>query len=145
MIDVPYCEKDETSKPFFKKFHELANDLCEIKIKWINKMMRKLCRLKSKIPHATCVLYEGMCIGETKRNVEIQLKEQSDVKEKYEPSRHLKRNETLGVIWDVLMTAPINDGVRKNLEATFIALSRLSLNEQIVSEKLLLFRNCVTI
>ena len=42
------------------------------------------------------------------------------------------------------MTAPINDRARKNLEASFIALSRPSLNEQIDAKKLLLFRNGVT-
>ena len=46
--------------------------------------------------------------------------------------------------WKVLMTAPINDHMRKNLEATFIALTRPSLNEQIDEKKLLLFRNGVT-
>ena len=43
-----------------------------------------------------------------------------------------------------LMTVPINDRVRKHLEASFIVLSRLSLNEQIDSEKLLLFPDSVT-
>ena len=42
------------------------------------------------------------------------------------------------------MTATINDHMRKNLEATFIALTRPSLNEQIDEKKLLLFRNGVT-
>ena len=42
------------------------------------------------------------------------------------------------------MAAPINDRVRKNLEASFIALSRPSLNEQIDANTLLLFRNGVT-
>ena len=42
------------------------------------------------------------------------------------------------------MAAPINDRVRKNLEASFTALSRPLLNEQIDSKKLLLFRKCVT-
>ena len=42
------------------------------------------------------------------------------------------------------MTAPLNDGVRKNLEASFITLSRPSSNEQIDAKKLLLFRNGVT-
>ena len=41
------------------------------------------------------------------------------------------------------MTAPINDRARKNFEASFIALSRPSLNEQIDAKKLLLFRNGV--
>ena len=42
------------------------------------------------------------------------------------------------------MAAPISDRVRKNLEASFIAISRPSLNEEIDSKKLLLFRNRVT-
>ena len=42
------------------------------------------------------------------------------------------------------MAAPINDRLRKNLEASFIALSRPSLNEQIDAKTLLLFRNGVT-
>ena len=42
------------------------------------------------------------------------------------------------------MAALINDRVRKNLEASFISLSRPSLNEEIDSKKLLLFRNRVT-
>ena len=46
--------------------------------------------------------------------------------------------------WKVLMAAPINDRVRENLEGSFIALSRPSLNERIDPKKLLLFRNCVT-
>ena len=34
LIEVPYWEKNETSsKRFLKKFHELTNDLYEIKIK----------------------------------------------------------------------------------------------------------------
>ena len=46
--------------------------------------------------------------------------------------------------WKVLMTASINDRVMKNLEASFIAVSIPSLNEQIDAKKLLLFQNSVT-
>ena len=41
------------------------------------------------------------------------------------------------------MTASINDRLWKNFEASFIALSRPSLNEQIESKNLLLLRNGV--
>ena len=78
LIEVPYCEKNETSsKQFLKKFHDLTNDFYEIKIKWITKKIRNLFHLKSKNPHPACAIYEGVCackenyIGETKRNVEI--------------------------------------------------------------------------
>ena len=108
MIEVPYCEKNEiSSKRFHEKFRELTNDLYEIKIKLIAKKMRNMFRLKSKNPHTVCAMHEGVCtykenyIGETK------------------------------VTWRVLMTAPVNDRVRKNLEVSFIALSRPSLNVQI--------------
>ena len=42
------------------------------------------------------------------------------------------------------MAAPVHNSMRKNLEASFIALGRPSMNEQINSKKLLLFRNGVT-
>ena len=150
LIEVPYCEKNETSKRFLKKFHELTNDLYEIKIKWITKKMKNLFCLKSKNPHPVCAIYEGVCtrkenyIGETKRNVKIRWEEHSDINKISEPSRHLKSNLTHAFTSKVLMTAPINDCVRKNLEVSFIALSRLSLNEQIDVKKLLLFRNGFT-
>ena len=37
----------------------------------------------------------------------------------------------MNYVWKVLTAAPVTDRVRKNLEASFIALSRPSLNEQI--------------
>ena len=40
------------------------------------------------------------------------------------------------------MTANINDGMKKSLEASFIAVSRPSLNEQIDSKNLLLSFFC---
>ena len=41
------------------------------------------------------------------------------------------------------MTAPISDRVRKNLDTSFAALSRPSVNEQIDSKKLIIFLNGV--
>ena len=95
--------------------------------------MRNLFRLKSKSPHQACAMYEGVCtckenyIGETKRNVEIRLEKHSNINKISEPSRHLKSNPRYAFTWNVLMTGPINDRVRENLEASFITLSRPSL------------------
>ena len=47
-----------------------------------------------------------------------------------EPSRYLKSNPVHAFTWKVIVTAPINDHMRKNLEPSFVALSRPSLNEQ---------------
>ena len=77
LTDVLYCEKNKTSSiQFFKKFHKLTNDLCEIKKKEEEKTgspkMTKFVAL-----HSAYIIYEGICtckenyICETKRNVEI--------------------------------------------------------------------------
>ena len=72
-------------KCFLKKFHEPMNDLYDIKIKWITKKMKNMFCLKKRNPHPACVIYEGICtykenyIGETKRNVEIQWEEYSNI------------------------------------------------------------------
>ena len=89
-----------------------------------------------------CICKENY-IGETKRNVEIRWEEYSDINKISEPSRHLKSNPTHSFTWKIFMTARINDCVRKNVEASFIALGRPSLIEQIDVKKLLLFRNDV--
>ena len=63
-------------------------------------------------------------IGETKRNVKIRWEEHSDINKISQPSRHIKSNPTHVFTWKVLMTVPINDRVMKNLEASFVAVSR---------------------
>ena len=74
-----------------------------------------------------------------KRNVEIRWEQHSDINKMFESSRHLKINPTHTFTLKVLMTERINNSVRKNLEASFIALRRPSLNEKIDAKKLLLF------
>ena len=76
LAEIPYCPRNETlSKRFIKKFHEFTNNSYEIRIKWITKKVKQLFKLKSKNPHPSCVIYEGVCvceqtyIGETRRNV----------------------------------------------------------------------------
>ena len=65
--------------------------------------------------------------------------EHSGINKISETSRDLQLNPTHAFTWKVLMTAPINNRVRENLEASFIALSRPSLNEtEIYARKLLL-------
>ena len=77
--------------------------------------------------------------GETKRNIEIRWENHLDINKISEPSRYLKSNLTHAFRWKVLITATINDRIRKNLDPSFIALSRTSLHEQIDAKKLLLF------
>ena len=73
-----------------------------------------------------CTCKQGY-IDETKRNVEVRWE---DINKISEPSRHLKSNPMYAFTCKVLMTAAINHRVKKNIEASSIALSRPSLNEQ---------------
>ena len=45
--------------------------------------------------------------------------------------------------WKMIMNAPTNTRARKNLEADLIALKRPSLNDQMNSNQLILFRHSV--
>ena len=80
-----------------------------------------------------------------KKNFEIQWEKHWENNKISEPSRHLENNPTHAFTPKFSITAPINDCVRKNLEASIIALSRPLLDEEIDSKKLLLFGNGVTI
>ena len=78
LVDIPYCPKNEEfSKSFMKKFDVFTDNKYDIRIKWITKKVKQLFKLKSRNPHPSCVIYEGVCscqesyIGETVRNVEI--------------------------------------------------------------------------
>ena len=55
------------------------------------------------------------------------------------PSRQLNSNPIHVFTWNVLMATPVNDRMKKNLETSFIAISRQSLNKQTDLKKLLLF------
>ena len=121
-----------------------------LSIKWITKKVRNLFPLKDKSIHPSCKIYESLCIcgnnyiGETERNVEIRWKEHNNPNGNSEPSKHIKENINHFFDWKVICNAPKNARSRKNLEASFISLTRPSLNEQIDFNTLSLFRNGVT-
>ena len=151
MAEIPYCPRNETLlKRLTKKFHEFTNNSYDVRINWITKKVKQIFKLKSKNSHPSRVIYEGVCvseqtyIGETKRNVELRWEEHENICKDFEPAKHLKENLSHKFSWKVLFAAPVNKRIRKILEAFEIALKRPSLNEQIDSKKLLLFRNGIT-
>ena len=133
-----------------KKFREFTNNLYDVRINWITKKIKQLFKLKSKNPHPSYVIYKGVCvseqtyIGETKRYVELRWEEHENICKDSEPAKHLKENLSHKFSWKVLFAEPVNKRIRNILEASEIALKRPSLNEQIESKKLLLFRYGVT-
>ena len=85
-----------------------------------------------------------MYIGETKRNVAVRWAEHNDPRGSSEPSKHLYNYPSHHFLWRVLLNASQNSRVRKNLEASVIALKKPDLNNQVDSKKLTLFRYGVT-
>ena len=84
-------------------------------------------------------------IGETSRNVEVRWGEHNSFKGNSEPAKHLERNDNNHLFnWRVLMTAPLKIKERKNLEAFQIALKKPTLNNQLETKQLNLFRNGIT-
>ena len=101
-------------------------------------------RLKS------CVLYKGDCscgsryIGETKRNAEIIWNEHNNPTKSSEPLKHFRSNINHYFTQTVISNSPKNAKTRNILEASYITLWKLDLNEQKGFERLVLFRNGVT-
>ena len=146
-VEIPYCELNEIkSKHFLKKFHKFTNNSFRIVITWKTRNIRSLFPLKDKNDYKSCVIYKGDCscgsryIGETKRNVEVRWNEHNNPTKSSEPSKHLRNNINHYFTWAVISNAPKNAKTRKNLEASYIALWKPSLNEQKDFERLVLFR-----
>ena len=106
--------------------------------------------LKDKNPYPSCVIYEGTCncgenyIGETVRNASVRWNEHEEPKKDSEPEKHLRVNIEHTFKWKVLMCAPKNSKQRKNLEASIISINAPSLNNQLETKILTLFRHAVT-
>ena len=149
MVEIPCCEENENaSKYFIRKFEGFTNQRYRIAIKWIIKKVKSLFKVKSKNP--SCVIYRGKCssgneyIGKTERNVEERWSEHNNPTEKTEPARQLSNNSVHLYAWKTLMPAPKYILTHKNLEAFFITVQKPSLNKQVKSNVLHLFRNGIT-
>ena len=70
--------------------------------------------------------------------------EHDDPRKASEPGKHLYQNPSHMFSWSIIMNASKNARIRKNLEASWVALKKPSLNNQVDSKKLILFRHGVT-
>ena len=131
LVDIPYYPKNEEfSKRFMKKFDVFTDNKYDIRIKWITKKVKQMFKLKSRNPHTSCVIYEGVCsfqesyIGETVRNVETRWQEHEDKQKDREPAKHLKTNPTYSFAWKVPLPASSIGRITQNMEASIIGLKR---------------------
>ena len=151
LIEIPFCgENERLVKRFLNKLNNFTHHSFSFAIKWSTKKVKQLFSTKDRNPHPVCKIYEGTCscdmnyIGETKRNVETRWNEHNNPNRDSEPAKHIRAFPDHEFTWNVLMTAPINTRVRKNLEAFIIAIKKPSINDQLESNNLILFRNGVT-
>ena len=118
----------------------------DLRIKWITRKTKTLFKLKDKCVHPACKIYRGVCswgetyIGETIRNVKTRWNEHNIPSEKSNPSKLLNSNIAHHFSWSVICNAPVKKSTRKILEAYFIAPLKPTLNDQIESDLLHLFK-----
>ena len=105
---------------------------------------------EENVTHLSCAIYQGTCscgnnyISEPIRKAVTRIDEHEQPNGKSEPSKHLKNNPGHKFDWVILSRAPSYRLKRKILEAYFINQLNPSLNDQLDSEILTLFRHSVT-
>ena len=150
-VEIPFCDSNESLvKRFLRKLKTFTNHEIDFVIAWRTKKVKQLFRLKDRNPHPACKIYEGVCscaknyVGETKRNVEVRWREHENINKESEPAKHLRDFPDHSFQWKVILNAPLNTRLRKNIEASIIAQKKPSLNDQLDSNRLILFRNGIT-
>ena len=150
-INLPFSNKNEHfSKKFCEKLEFYTNGKVKFNIIWSTRKIKSLFKIKDNVKHLSCVVYHGICscgnnyIGETIRNVVTRIDEHKQPNGKSEPSKHLKNNPGHQFNWKILSRAPSHRLKRKILEAYFIKQLNPSLNDQLDSKILTLFRHGVT-
>ena len=142
---------EKFSKLFVNKTEDYTNGKDKLVTIWNTRKIQSLFNNKDKIQHHTYVIYRGVCscgadyIGETIRNSEIRWKEHNTGKDKNSDCvKHLNDNFYHEFRCFVLSCASKNCLKGKLLEAYYIKIRQPSLNTQVNSDVLNLYRNCVT-
>ena len=139
------------SQKMFEKLEFYTNNKVKFNIIWSTRKIKSLLfKIKDNVKHLSCVAYHGICscgnnyIGETIRDVVTRIDEHKQPNGKSEPSKHLKNNPGHQFNWKILSRAHSYRLKRKVLEDYFIKQLNPSVNDQLDSEILTLFRHGVT-
>ena len=146
-----FLESNEKfTKSLIKKLVIFKNNKCKFNIVWNTRNIRSLFQIKDNVKHYSCVFYKSNCscdenyVGESVRNVVLRWAEHEDPNKQSKPAKHLKYIPDHQLGWKVLTRAPEYTRKRKTLEALLVKSLNPSLNEQLDTELLVLFRNDVT-
>ena len=105
-------------------------------ITWKTRNIGSLFPLKDQNDYKSCIIYKGDCscgsryTGETKRNGEVRWQEHNNLAKSSESSKYLQSNIDLCFTCTDIPNTPKNVKTRKNLEASYINLWKLGLNEK---------------
>ena len=150
-IRLPFCESNEQlAKSFLNKLNAFTDSKFKYLIIWETRKIRSIFPLKDKVSHKSCVIYEGICscgeryTGETNRIAEIRFEEHNNPIKNSHPAKHLCKYPDHTFEWSIITSAPRSQFKRKILEAFYISKFKPTINDQLESHKLLLFRHGVT-
>ena len=150
-VRIPFCESNEKlCNAFLNRLNTFTENLFKFQIVWETRKIRSLFPLKDRVNHRSCVIYEGICscgekyIGQTNRNAEIRFTEHKDPTKNSEPAKHLLQNADHVFDWSIVTSAPRNLLKRRILEAYYYSKFKPKINDQLQSQKLLLFRHGIT-
>ena len=152
LIRLPFCETNEKdAQKFTAKLTSFTKNKFQFRIIWNTKKIRSLFPLKDRNQHRSCVIYEGTCttcskkyIGETERNAAIRWTEHNTPSTKSDPAKHLLAHPDHTFTWTIIASAPKNEFRRRILEHLHIAKYRPTINEQLNSDILLLYKYGIT-
>lgn len=150
-IRLPYCESNEDlSKSFLNRLDIFTEYKFKFVVIWETRKIRSLFSLKDRVSHKSCVIYEGICtcgdkyIGETKRIAKMRFDEHDNPIKYSEPAKHLRQHPDHSFEWNIITSGPRAPLKRKILEAFYISKYKPNINDQLESQKLLLFRHGIT-
>ena len=112
--------------------------------------MKTFFKLEDPCTHPACKIYKEVCIcgetyiRETIRNVETRWKEHNTPSDKSNPLKHINSHLDHTFTWSIICNAPTKKFKRNMIEGYFIVIIKPTLNDQLDSDLVHLFRNGIT-
>ena len=150
-LRLPFSELNEKfTKSLTKNLVIFTNNKWKFNIVWNTRDIRSLFQIKGNVKHYSYTIYEGnySCdknyVAESVRNVVLRWVEHEDPNKQSEPAKHSKYFPDHQFNWKVLTRALEYTRKKKSLKLLLIKSINPSLNEQLDTDLLALFKNGAT-